>query len=929
MRVAGLLFLVDDARARSSILACMRAGDVVERFGGSLVVRHARVERAESATLAGLALVDEAGVLSSAPLSRAELARAKELPGHVAIVRGGALSVERAEARVDPAGWIDVSELVLEAPVSLGVPPPRLASAPVARAAREALGVAPLSHESEALRRAILGPNDLRGARVVGGTGPASGFFARLASRLVGSVADGVASMVSLLRRVLGGSEAQTAPALPPNATSPAKSTALAPTAPRPPGLLARLDAWLRDRMRRLGWRGFGSFLVRKHAEHLQKLLELLEGQDLDEALRHAIPLSNEAGGGAAGAPSLSPPSPRTELAISPHRAKGGGALGLDGGLFEHLRQRYRALYQRLLTLERWKDAAFVLAELLDDALGAVALLEKHGFHREAAELAEGRALAPAIQVRQWLLARDLPRAVLIAQRHDAFGPAITRMRTSDREAARALALAWADLRARGGDYLGAIAALEAGDALASARGLAVRWADRGVDAGGVLGAEALVWLLVLDGDALTRVGPRLDPLLRDDSADTRHVRHAVYAAMARHRSASAAPLFDAARFAWRAAVRDRALFGEPTLSQLSELESLSRDRTLGADRPTIVPLSRTKLDRLAAPLVVGPSSVGAFEVLDAVVLPDRRVLVALGEAGLRVLAPDGRAIASFDVPTDALVLSDEGTRALSVTKRGSLSVVHRVDTAQRRVGDRFEIFGLESFARTFDGERWAVSLEGVGQVLDVSEDTPRSLFRVRDVRVIEVDRSPGFVSFIASSGPMPSAPSGLERLRYEEKGLVLRERRALPERFGMEGRLLGIARFEPEPVHLMMTHGSYYVSEGLTGYPGSRERHGRPKGPDSLTIGPRWMALVVEHLSPVRDELRAVTDVVVLDRTEQRERLIVPIDDGTGAPVSRLSARLETRRGEPPLLVVCDARGRVIAIELDEGRVVVDVGVR
>ncbi|MBN8611023.1 MAG: winged helix-turn-helix transcriptional regulator, partial [Deltaproteobacteria bacterium] len=456
-----------------------------------------------------------------------------------------------------------------------------------------------------------------------------------------------------------------------------------------------------------------------------------------------------------------------------------------------------------------------------------------------------------------------------------------------------------------------------------------VRWAERAVDAGGALGAEAAVWLLVLDGDALARVGAGIESTLRSDAIDARHVRHAIYAAMIRHKSAPSAALSDAARFAWRAAVRDRALFGEPSLSHLGDLETLARDRTLHVDRPVIVPLSRTKLDRLAAPLVVGPSTAGAFEVRDAAVLPDRRVLVALGEAGLRILSAEGRTIASFDVPTDALVLSDEGTRALSISRRGTLAVVHRIDAAQRRVGDRFEILGLEGFARTFDGERWAVVIEGVGQVLDVAEDRPRSLFRVKDARVVHVDRSLGFVSFVASSAPMPSAPSGLERLRFEERGLVLRERRALPERFGMEGRLYGIACFEPEPMHVMMTHGTYFLTEGLTAYPGSRERQGRPKGPDSLVMAAAWVALLVEHASPIHDEPRVVTDVVVLDRAEQRERLIVTIDDGAGPAVREVGLRLQSRRGEPPLLVLFDSRGRVIAVELDEGRVLVDLGVR
>jgi hypothetical protein len=700
----------------------------------------------------------------------------------------------------------------------------------------------------------------------------------------------------------------------------------------RPPSLLSRLEAWLRERARRFGWESFGRFLARKHAEHLQKLLALLDANDLDETLKHAIPLSNEQGG--TSAPSLSLPSPRTELAISNVRAKGGGALGLGGGLFDHLRRRYRTLLERLLQLERWKDAAFVLAELLDDAAGAVALLEKHGLHREAAELAEGRELPPPVVVRQWILARDLTRAITVARRHDAFGPAITRLRATDAEAAHALALAWADSRAKSGDYLGALAALEAGDALSRARGLAVRWAERGAEVGGAQGAEALVWWLALDGDAPAKVGARLESMLRDVSADERHVRSAIYAALAKRRNSDALVLADAARFAWRAAVRDRALFGEPALARLTELESVARDGTLAVDRPVIVPLVRSQLSSLAAPLVLTPSARGAFEVKDAVALPERRLLVALGEAGLRVITPDGRTVQTFEEPADEIVLSDEGTRALVLSFRGSMTVVHRLDTIGRRLGDRFELLGLTTHARTFSGDRWAIALDRVGQVLDVTEDRPRSLFRVKDVRVAAIDRSSGFVSFVASGPPSSAAPSGLERLRYEERGLVLRERRALPERFGMEGTLLGLVAFEPDPVHVMLTHGSYFVTEGLIAYPSSRERPGRPigargTGPSaSVELAPGWIALVVQHLRG-SDAKVPVTDVVLLDRVEQRERLVVLVDDGKAPSPSRVGVRLEERRGEPTVLLVFDALGRVMAVELETGRVLADLGVR
>ncbi|MBX7195687.1 MAG: hypothetical protein K1X94_26760, partial [Sandaracinaceae bacterium] len=548
---AGVFVARDDAAARATILAQLAPGDGVERFEKGLYLRRARVVRVEAESLFGDVVIEDRGLLTTAPLSRAEHAAAIDRSARLVRASGGALEHPRAGTHVDPSTWLDVSELELEIPGSLGAPPAPIREVEAARGAREALGVIEGSLESAALRRALLGAaaEPRPGARPTQSAGPSA-----LASRARGATlaqrwASRALSVVSFLRRLFGARAPRRA-ALPATSGQPAgapprsPSDALGP--PRPPGLFARIEAWLRDRMRRLGWDAFGRYLARKHAEHLKKLLELLEGHDLDAALRHAIPLSEDKGD--AGPPSLSLPAVRSELAISIQRARGGGgALGVDRDLFAHLRERYRVLYQRLLEKERWRDAAFVLAELLDDALGAVALLEKHGFLREAAELAEGRRLAPPIVVRQWILARELRRAVSIARRHDAFGPAIARLRNHP-EMARALALAWGDHRARSGDYLGALAALETGQAVEPARGLAVRWAERALEVGGVQAGEAIVWLLELDGGAPARVGPRLEALLRDPSPAERHVRAAVYAALVRRRDAAVLALHDAAR---------------------------------------------------------------------------------------------------------------------------------------------------------------------------------------------------------------------------------------------------------------------------------------------------------------------------------------------------------------------------------------------
>jgi len=73
------------------------------------------------------------------------------------------------------------------------------------------------------------------------------------------------------------------------------------------------------------------------------------------------------------------------------------------------LRRTYRHAFHRLDQQKKYKDAAFVLAELLRETDEAVNYLEKHQQYTLAAELAEGRLLAPAIVVRQWVLRSARP----------------------------------------------------------------------------------------------------------------------------------------------------------------------------------------------------------------------------------------------------------------------------------------------------------------------------------------------------------------------------------------------------------------------------------------------------------------------------------------------------------------------------------------
>jgi serine/threonine protein phosphatase PrpC len=99
----------------------------------------------------------------------------------------------------------------------------------------------------------------------------------------------------------------------------------------------------------------------------------------------------------------------------------------------------------------------------------------------------------------------------------------------------------------------------------------------------------------------------------------------------------------------------------------------------------------------------------GSVAIHDAARLPDGRFLVALGEAGVRLVAPDGRTLVHFAQPAHVLVVSDHGDRAIAIANRGEARRLARIDLAGRRVRAWCDAL-FDVHAPTFDGELFFVA---------------------------------------------------------------------------------------------------------------------------------------------------------------------------------------------------------------------------
>lgn len=743
--------LLGEAEARRRVLEAWRPGVTVWALAGGYLLKGAAPHPGAVESAPGLPLVLESGVLTSAPLSPNERERLAPPAGAVVLVQAGVARMYAPGAlrQVEPGTWLDVSAWRRVRVKGLGAPPEPMKRAlePVPAPTRERFGprVPRLAPEAERMLARMAG-------RAVPEVEP-EGFFARLRrvfSRKPGEatltvrreglfarlrralrsrtegVRDGSISVAregffARLRRAFRTETQGAAPRHAPGAST-------RPAGPEGPGALEQLKAWM------LRSTPLGRLVGQRKGDYLRHLFELFEQGDLDEALRHAIPLGKDLDARAQLA--LGVPGPREELRIHPH-GRGGAARSFGGGpaVFEALRERYRDTFRRLEREGRIDEAAFVLAELLDATEEAVSFLERHGRLQLAAELAEGRNLPPGLVVRQWFLAKDVERAVAIARRSGVFADALLRLEKTHPDEAQALRLLWAESLAEAGDWQRAVSVVWP---VASARHLARAWVERGIQAGGMSGAKLLVRLALGFPDGFGAARDAIHSLLSDDAPAHAPERLAFAAELLREdaseaRSALCVPTV-------RALMRDEALEGLPSNARLlQQLHALKAPAlaALRTDLPTPAPSAREPWgESHAAPHVrvwMDRSHAGAHAVHDAVVLPGRRVLLALGEAGARLVGPDGRTLAGFDVPAFSLVLSEQGHRALALARRGDPWRVSRLDLVERRATHWCDL-ELDAWAPTYDGERWFTAAHGAVSMVDTLAAEPRSLWRVSEV---------------------------------------------------------------------------------------------------------------------------------------------------------------------------------------------------
>jgi hypothetical protein len=498
--------------------------------------------------------------------------------------------------------------------------------------------------------------------------------------------------------------------------------------------------------------------LRRRHARYLDKLAKSFENHDWDEALRSAIAL----GGAAQGALTTRIPRRRSgPLKPATTTSTGGGSVPYGQTVHKHLHDLYSDAARQLEAAGQFLQAAFVHADLLNNATAAVDLLERHRLFVEAAELAEARGQDPAVAVRLWWRAGDRTRAVQVASRRGAYAAAVSRLEQVDPDAALALRREWMHDRRQSGDPLGAITAAWPAEEL---RHETVPDIGAAIAIGGSTAGEALAhWLELAATDQVA-------DLARDllaEGPDLGASRQAFVTAISTHQVSEPALDRELTSAALLALARGSTAVPSKAFHDVSARLRKRADPLLVADLPRLkVPL-RQSTDRMTLDATTG----GNVEIRDAVAIGNNSVLVALGELGVQLLTLDGRIRARWDVPTDRLVVSDFGNRVLLITDRAPRYLVHQLDLPNQRpiLLPDLDTMPLD----TYDGSRPVLVSERGIEWVEQAGDRWRLAWRELTEpgqRIHQVARTPRSMAVLFSE-------SELNVFQWELPSLMLRQR--------------------------------------------------------------------------------------------------------------------------------------------------------
>ncbi len=888
VEAAGLLFdgrHLSQEQLVAKILAAWSPGTRLFRIGDHYPLLWPQPQSLHAHQAPAAPLLAYGTIYSTAPLNPEQVEHFSRHPQTVLIIDQGHFRPNPLDqsTRFDPAIWINASGYRREAVKPLGRPPekPKQDEMLMGKTTRALFKDEKLQASEE--QRQILAamkeaPTDRKG--------PMGGSLIR---PLIGSALSALVIHLLPRRGTAGGGQSSNTPA--PDATRPSFS-----------------EIWRRY----LLLSQLGRFIGRRQTRYLQKMIKMFEQGDLEQALKHAIPLADLRDAVERQKSALGTPGARNNLDIPLQRQQNSSAIGLSDDSEHFLRQLYERHFRQLDRQGRYREAGFILAELLKAYDRAVDYLEQRGEKRMAAELAEGQQLAPARVIRQWLIAGDTARAIQIARLTRCYAEAVAFIQSRDKPLADQLRWHFAQLHAQSGDFEQAV---ELAWPLRQAHPDILHWCREATELDGQIGARMLARYLSLVSTEDSYLS-KAQTLLNQTDGKTAPWRLAFIDTLTQSAATPTSRL--CGRLALRSLIRDIDQgYCKPDKKRLNALLNLVEDPLLRHEArslPLKASLSQPTqgLSQREPPLEYQViAGTAASPLATVVIMAKGWLLVAKGESGVDLYKPNGSKVTTLAVPCHDIVTSDLGNRALLLARHNSLWVIYRFTLETLKV-ERWIELDIDHYAASHDGLQWLVAKGNQLWLLDLQAEEQHALWSINDLpgRVLAIRRGPKGFALLLQDGQ-----ESIATWRYQLPDLLLKERLPLsqetirhyhPMALREDGFMAGLALGAED----QETFALFKSTDKTT--PLSLQQGHRI---DGMWLYGDWLAIRSQsanqknHLS-----LYDLTSANIIGLP----RLIVHFDQETGAYVHRF---------DETLAVICP-QGNISLISLEDGSLISSLSV-
>lgn len=515
-----------------------------------------------------------------------------------------------------------------------------------------------------------------------------------------------------------------------------------------------------------------GAITSRQNAKYLQKMMDMLNKGDFEQGLKHAIPLSKEAGAGQKRAGFL---GPRSSLGLSGHGS--GYGVNLGAKLQQYLEQLYQRSFEKLDKAGRFEEAAFVKAELLQNIHDAIEYLQSKGLTELAAELAEAKSMPMVLIIRLWLKAGNKEKALWFALSSGQYNNVITLLENRDKDLAEQFRTQLVERFCQEGKF---VEAIEMGWPVKSLHDKLSKLLEQVSldDSPSALLIRVKALLLSANPEHKQQHAMALISHFEDTRLLTLPLRQTAISELVKLRVTEAN---QAVSVVAKAALKS--YFNDITLGNCDKNKQIQAALLLLIDddlfkydirRTSVKHINKlkslaTQTSTIQLQLDATPY---ANEILDMVLLADGNVLLALGEMGVILVNQNGKVIQRFNQPVHNFVPANNRQHVLCLAHRDTFISVFKFELTHQRL-KAVKDFEFDRYAPDYDGSLWFVSKGDSLICIDLNSTPIKIFWQVNDLpgAVQYIKRADDFINLVLLDS------QGLNHWQYRFPTLTLAAR--------------------------------------------------------------------------------------------------------------------------------------------------------